>query len=85
VTIDLFYDNRGLEPGWSAEGAVALEMEAATLFALAGARGVQAAALLVVSDLVLPERVRIGADDLRDAERQMGEAALRALSSGTGK
>ena len=85
VTSDVFYDDRGLERGWAAEGAMAVEMEAAALFALAAARGVEAAALLVVSDIVLPERVRIDAEDLRAAERRMGEAALRALlASGFG-
>lgn len=79
VTSDVFYDVRGLERGWAAEGALAVEMEAATLFALAAARGVEAAALLVVSDIILPERVRIDPDELRAAERRMGEAALRAL------
>ena len=69
----------GSSAEWSAAGALAVEMEAATLFALAAARGVQAAALLVVSDLILPTRVRIGQDELRGAERRMGEAALRAL------
>jgi purine-nucleoside phosphorylase len=78
----VFYDDRGLEAGWSAAGALAVEMEAATLFTLADARGVQAAALLVVSDIVLPERVRIGQDDLRAAEQRMGAAALRALTGG---
>ena len=82
VTSDVFYDDRGLEQRWAAEGALAVEMEAATLFALAAARGVQAAALLVVSDIVLPTRVRIGQDELRAAERRMGEAALRALMAG---
>jgi purine-nucleoside phosphorylase len=82
VTSDVFYDDRGLEAGWSAAGALAVEMEAATLFTLADARGVQAAALLVVSDIVLPERVRIGQDDLRAAEQRMGRAALRALTAG---
>jgi DeoD family purine-nucleoside phosphorylase len=82
ATSDLFYDGRGLEREWAAAGALAVEMEAATLFALASARHVQAAALLVVSDLVLPERVRIEQDDLRAAERRMGEAALRALIAG---
>jgi len=81
VTSDVFYDARGLERGWSAEGALAVEMEAATLFALAEAREVQAATLLVVSDIVLPERVRIGEDELRAAERRMGAAALRALTA----
>src|SRR5581483_1315727 len=80
VSTDLFYDVRGLEHGWSAAGALAVEMEAATLYALADGRGLDAAALLVVSDLVLPARVRIGQDELRAAERRMGEAALRALS-----
>ena len=80
VTTDLFYDERGLERTWARDGALAVEMEAATLFALAGARGAQAAALLVVSDLVLPERTRIDQEELRAAERRMGDAALRALT-----
>jgi len=82
LTTDLFYDDRGLEQQWADAGALAVEMEAATLFALASARAVQAAALLVVSDLVLPQRVRIGQEALRAAERRMGEAALRALTHG---
>lgn len=81
VTTDLFYDTRGLEREWSAAGVLAVEMETATLFALAAARSVQAAALLVVSDLVLPTRVRIDQEDLRAAEVRMGRAALRALRS----
>jgi purine-nucleoside phosphorylase len=80
VSTDLFYDGRGLEHEWSEAGALGVEMEASTLYALAAARGLDAAALLVVSDLVLPARVRIGQDELRAAERRMGEAALRALS-----
>jgi DeoD family purine-nucleoside phosphorylase len=80
VTTDVFYDRRGLEPGWIEAGALAVEMEAATVFALAASREIEAAALLVVSDLVLPARARIDQDELRAAERRMGEAALRALS-----
>jgi DeoD family purine-nucleoside phosphorylase len=79
VSTDLFYDDRGLEREWSEAGALAVEMEASTLFALAARRQFDAGALLVVSDLVLPSRLRIGQDDLRAAERRMGEAALRAL------
>ena len=79
VSTDLFYDPRGLERPWSAGGALAVEMECATLFALAAARGIQAGALLVVSDLVLPARQRIGQKDLRAAEQRMGRAALHAL------
>jgi DeoD family purine-nucleoside phosphorylase len=81
VSTDLFYDRRELEHEWSAAGALAVEMETATLFVLAAARDVEPAALLVVSDLVLPERVRIGQDDLRSAEQRMGQAAIRALGS----
>jgi DeoD family purine-nucleoside phosphorylase len=82
VTTDVFYDRRGLEHEWSADGAFAVEMEAATLFALAAIRELQAAALFVVSDLVLPTRRRISQEDLREAELRMGETALRALSAG---
>jgi purine-nucleoside phosphorylase len=80
ATTDVFYDRRGLEHTWRAAGALAVEMEAATLYALAAAREVEAAALLVVSDLVLPQRIRIEAEALRAAEQRMGQAALRALS-----
>ncbi|HTX10078.1 MAG TPA: hypothetical protein VME22_15775 [Solirubrobacteraceae bacterium] len=80
VSTDLFYDRRGLELDWHAAGVLAVEMEAATLFTLAVAYGVQAAALFTVSDLVLPERVRIGPEELQSAERRMGQAALQALS-----
>jgi DeoD family purine-nucleoside phosphorylase len=83
VSTDLFYDGRGLEHEWSQAGALGVEMEASTLYALAVARRLDAAALLVVSDLVLPARVRIDQDELRAAERRMGEAALRALSPAT--
>jgi DeoD family purine-nucleoside phosphorylase len=79
VSTDLFYDGRGLEREWAQAGAVAVEMEAATLFTLARTRDVQAAALLIVSDLVLPARRRIGPEELREAEMRMGRAALGAL------
>ena len=81
VSTDVFYDDRGLEPSWGEAGALAVEMEAATLFALARARGAQAAALLVVSDILIGGRTRIGQEELRAAERRMGEAALRALTA----
>jgi purine-nucleoside phosphorylase len=81
VTTDVFYDERGLEHEWSAAGALAVEMESATLFALAALKPVQAAAVFVISDLVLPSRIRISPEELRAAELRMGELALRALSS----
>jgi nucleoside phosphorylase len=62
------------------DGALAVEMESATLFALAARRSVSAAALLAVSDLVLPSRSRIEADALKAAEERMGRIAVAALS-----
>lgn len=80
VSSDLFYEDReGVQQHWLREGALAVEMETAALFALAAKRGVQAAALLIVSDLV-SSRARIGADELRAAEHRAGDIALSALS-----
>ena len=80
ASTDLFYDGRdGQEQQWRAEGAAAVEMETATLYALAARRGVGAAALLIVSDLLLPARQRIETEALREAEHRVGELALRAL------
>lgn len=81
VSTDLFYDGPpGQEEGWRQDGAMAVEMESATLFALAVRRGLQAASLCVVSDLVLPERRRIDLQHLREAETRLGEVAAQALS-----
>jgi DeoD family purine-nucleoside phosphorylase len=80
VSTDLFYDPGRREHEWLAEGAVAVEMETATLFALAARRGFAAAAVLIVSDLLLPERRRIDADALRAAESRLGQLAFRALA-----
>jgi DeoD family purine-nucleoside phosphorylase len=81
VTSDLFYDGpEGAEEDWRAQGAMAVEMETATLFALAARRGLRAGCALIVSDTVLPTRRRIDTDALHDAERRLGDLALAALS-----
>jgi uridine phosphorylase len=83
VTTDVFYDERrGIERRWLAEGALAVEMEVATLFALAARRGFVAGALLIVSDLILPQRRRIDVESLRAAELRLGQAAASALAGG---
>jgi DeoD family purine-nucleoside phosphorylase len=81
VSSDLFYDDRvGLETAWLTAGASAVEMEAATLFALAAKHGLPAGALLIVSDRIAgEERTRIEADALHQAEYRAGELAVRAL------
>ena len=80
VSSDLFYDpfpERADE--WRAAGAVAVEMEAATIFALAARHGLAAACVCVVSDLV-PTLERIGDEALLAAEEEMGRVALAALA-----
>jgi DeoD family purine-nucleoside phosphorylase len=81
VSTDLFYDDpREPEAGWIAAGALAVEMESSTLFALGARRGFEAGTLLVVSDLLTGGRVRIGAEELQAAEHRLGEAALLGLT-----
>jgi uridine phosphorylase len=80
VSSDLFYDApEGFEDRWAAAGAVAVEMETATLFTLAARRGLQAASLLLVSDRLVPARTRIGEEALRAGEATLGEVAAGAL------
>lgn len=82
VSTDLFYDApEGTAQEWLREGARAVEMETATLFALAGRRRLEAASVLLVSDLVIPAPARIDADALQTAEQRLGEVAAAALSS----
>jgi uridine phosphorylase len=89
VTTDLFYgsDRREGPPSrprpqaWRDRGAVAVEMEAATLFTLGRRIGVATACLLTVSDLFEGgARRRIDDEDLADAAERMGAAAVAALS-----
>ena len=85
VSTDLFYDARdGVAAGWVAAGAEVVEMEAATLLAVAARRGVAAAVLLAVSDqLAGGERRRIGAEALEAVGVRLGETAYAAISSGS--
>jgi uridine phosphorylase len=80
VSVDLFYE-RG-PAGGGHEGALAVEMEAATLFALGVLESVPIGCLLVVSDTFGPdgERRRIGQEQLPLAAERMGAAALAALT-----
>jgi uridine phosphorylase len=82
VSTDLFYDTApGTEERWRDDGLLAVEMEAATLFALAARRRLRAGALLIVSDLLFPSRRRIEPEGLRDAEHRVGEVAVAALAA----
>lgn len=88
VTTDLFYDGEAQEQGpprpradaWLRRGAVAVEMAAATLFALGSRLGVATACVLAVSDTFENgRRRRIDDEGLADAAGRMGSLAAAAL------
>jgi uridine phosphorylase len=81
VSVDLFYE-RG-PAGAGREDALAVEMEAATLFALGAAESIPVGCLLVVSDTFAADggRSRIGEEELLAAAERMGGAAIAALSA----
>ena len=82
ATTDLFYDrDRERSQAWRRAGALAIEMEAATVFAVAARHGVAAACVLAISDLELDgERVRIADDALERAEAELGRVGAAALA-----
>ena len=72
ASADLFYSRAdGVEDGWRAAGAVAVDMETAALFAVGAARGVAVASVLVVMPLEDPE--------LEVAAKAAGRSAVAAL------
>ena len=79
MSVDLFYETGS--PGDGREDALAVEMEAATLFALGELRGAQVACALVVSDTfdASGARARITEEALLAAAERMGAVALAAL------
>jgi uridine phosphorylase len=79
VSTDLFYDGNR-EAAWRAAGAQVVEMETATVFTLASKLGLEAGALLLVTDIVLPTRQRIEQEALREGELRLGDVAARALA-----
>ncbi|MGH2855126.1 MAG: purine-nucleoside phosphorylase [Solirubrobacteraceae bacterium] len=84
VSTDLFYEpDSARERDWRAAGAVAVEMEAATLFAVGARAGVPVACVLTVSNLIgdAPDDAQEHIDDdaLLAAAQTMGRLALSAL------
>ena len=84
VSTDLFYDPREeKEREWAAGGALAVEMEAATVLRVAALRGAHAACVLAVSDV--PENGgmrRLDDDGLLAAGVKLGELGYAALARG---
>jgi uridine phosphorylase len=79
VSVDLFYEPDGHGAGHS---ALAVEMEAAALFAVGARRGLPVACILAVSDTfgAGEERRRIDDDALLAAAERMAAAAIAALA-----
>jgi uridine phosphorylase len=79
VSVDLFYETRQAR---QSHRALAVEMEAAALFAVGAAAEVPVACLLCVSDTFGPNgaRRRIDDDSLLDAAEAMGASAVAALA-----
>ncbi len=81
VSTDVFYDPReGVQQLWMRLGAEVVEMEAAALLAVAHRRGVAAAVLLAVTDLLEAGRRRIDPESLEAAGVRLGETAYEALA-----
>lgn len=83
VSVDLFYDS---ELPTTLAGALAVEMEAATLFAIGAKKGVPVACMLAVTDTFETTethpltRTRIEDHVLLDSAEAMGRAAIAALA-----
>jgi purine-nucleoside phosphorylase len=79
VSTDLFYGATDRHPGWIEAGALAVEMEAATIFTIAARRDVEAGCALLVSDTLHGDFQRIGEHALHEAELALGRLAVAAL------
>jgi DeoD family purine-nucleoside phosphorylase len=81
VSADLFYDpDPGRARRWTAAGAIAVEMEAATILRIAERTGAAAACVLAVSDVLADGgRERIEPEALEHAEAALGRAGAGAL------
>jgi DeoD family purine-nucleoside phosphorylase len=82
VSVDLFYEHEGAPRADAHAGALAVEMEAAALFALGAAASVPVACVLAVSDTfdASGARTRIAPERLHAAAERMGAVALAALA-----
>jgi DeoD family purine-nucleoside phosphorylase len=81
VSADLFYDPDPDRPArWAKRGALAVEMEAATIFRVAAARGARGACVVTVSDIVATHE-RIETEALHEAEKKLGEVAAAAVGA----
>jgi len=83
ASTDLFYDPReGASATWVRDGAVAVEMEAATILAVAERRGIEAACVVGVTDV--PDRdgttLRASAERIQEIGLHVGATGYAALA-----
>jgi purine-nucleoside phosphorylase len=80
VSTDLFYGDRD-DGAWLERGAVAIDLEAATLFALGSRLGIACGCLLAVTDTFENgRRNRISDEELEGVVERLGAAATAALT-----
>lgn len=82
VSTDLFYEeDSARNVTWGQEGAIAVEMEASTLYAIGARTSVQVACILVVTDTFDEQggRTRIEEEALVQGAEAMGSVAAAAL------
>jgi uridine phosphorylase len=82
VSVDLFYDSDSRTRNHPAD-ALAIEMEAASLFAVGASASIPVACVLIVTDTfdAFDTRTRIDDDSLLAAAEAMGAVAVSALSA----
>jgi len=81
VSSDLFYERDGTRlRSWRDAGALAVEMEAATLFALGAVRGVAVGCALAITDVLGAQRERIDARRMHEAGLAVGRLGAAALA-----
>ena len=86
ASTDLFYESDSARNvAWREEGAIAVEMETAALYAVGATAGIQVACVLVVTDTfgAQGERTRIEDQALVQAAQAMGSVAAAALGVST--
>lgn len=83
ASTDLFFDPRGGQAAaWVEQGAIAVEMEAATVLQLAAARGVRAACVVGVTDVPgTSQAVRAPREQIERIGVEAGRLAYTALRS----
>lgn len=80
VTSGVFYDpDPGAFARWKRAGHIGVEMEAAMMYTVAAVNGLEALAMMTVSDILFEsgETTRIGDDELKRGVDQMMEIACR--------